>query len=121
MWLRVRPEMAIRLVRLFSPATILTAESGTANRRAKSRRKDSLARSSTGGAVSRTFSDPACSPSMVSRLARGETRTEKETVPEDSVTSILRPRLGGVDAHSARGGSEMLRLEPWAAVCFEEF
>jgi hypothetical protein len=42
-------------VRLFSPATILTADTGTFKRSASSRRSASFARSSTGGAVSCIF------------------------------------------------------------------
>jgi hypothetical protein len=48
----VTPLISTRLVRLCSPVAILTAASGTFKRDARSLRSDSLARSSTGGAVS---------------------------------------------------------------------
>ena len=57
-WARVTPAIETRFVRLFSPATILTADKDTFKRSASSRRSASFARSSTGGAVSRTFSAP---------------------------------------------------------------
>src|SRR5215831_19522196 len=71
--------MKTRFIRLFSPATILTADAGTFKRAARSLRSASLARSSTGGAQRRTFNTPCTSPSIASRLARGVTRTAKLT------------------------------------------
>src|ERR1019366_5522917 len=84
---RVTPEMDTRLARLFSPATILTAETGTFKRSANSRRSASFARSSTGGAVSRIFSAPLYSPSIAFRLARGATRTANTTSPSRTCIS----------------------------------
>jgi len=84
---RVTPAISTRFVRLLSPETILTADTGTFKRPASTRRRASLARSSTGGAVSRTFSAPLYSPSIASRLARGATRTAKTILPSCSWTS----------------------------------
>src|SRR5712692_8248032 len=82
------PETSTRFLRLRSPERILTAATGTFKRSASRRRSASLARSSTGGAVRRTFSAPCHSPSMASRLARACTRTEKTTAPSPSRMSI---------------------------------
>src|ERR1700722_6459700 len=85
---RVIPAMEMRLVRLFSPATILTAATCTFKRSASKRRNASFARFSSAGAVSRTFSASPYAPSIAFRLARGITRTIIVIAPLRSTISI---------------------------------
>jgi hypothetical protein len=85
---RVTPEIEMRFVRLFSPATILTAAIGTFKRSASNRRSDSFARFSNAGAMSRTFNASPYVPSIAFRLPRGITRTAKITPPSRSTISI---------------------------------
>src|SRR6516164_1847647 len=55
---RVTPAISMRFLGLFWPPIILRAEIGTFKRLPRSRRSASFARSSTGGAVTRTLSAP---------------------------------------------------------------
>src|SRR6266852_1374477 len=99
----VPPRISTRLLRLCSPAAILTAASGTFKRDASSLRRASFARSSTGGAVKRTLSAPWYSPAIWSRLARGWTRTAKLPTPSFSVIRNARPFPFRRKAPSPRG------------------
>src|SRR5580658_7962296 len=85
---RVTPEIEMRFVRLFSPATILTAAIGTFKQSASTLRSLSFARFSNAGAVSRTFRASPYAPSIAFLLPRGITRTAKITPPSRSTISI---------------------------------
>jgi len=72
-----------------APPVILTAARETFKRSASKRQSASFARSSTGGAVRANFQRAhPISPAIVSRLARGCTRTLKLTVSPCSLISI---------------------------------
>src|ERR1700683_3440840 len=105
---RVTPEIEMRFVRLFSPATILPAAIGTFKQSANSRRSDSFARFSNAGAVSRTFKASPYAPSIAFRLPRGITRTAKITPPSRSIISITSWPLVHQKAQCRRGSPWLL-------------
>jgi hypothetical protein len=68
---RVTPAIETRFVRLFYPATILTAATVTFKRSADNRLIRSSPRLSTGSAINRIFIAAPRDPSIASRPARG--------------------------------------------------
>jgi len=66
-----RPLTRISLLRLLSPAAMVTEERGTFKKSAKNATQASLARPSIGGAVRASFSVSPISPVMAFFLARG--------------------------------------------------
>ncbi len=88
------PATRITFRLLFSPDAILTDDRGTSKNFARNSMQASLARPSTGGAVSPTFSASPSSPTMPFLFARGCTFTAKLTPALPSWTGIMRSQSG---------------------------